>query len=458
MITISELKLTVIEILIKIMGDYEDFTFEKEKYHVSMHVENNFQSYNKNDSSSYYKPFETLLILGLSPDITSFEIKRNYQKYRPNLIKLVPSESKETNCAVLTFSKSYLRDAALLYGNSFDHARKVLIPLKRNSQTIESPNQSEILTPEEFDNLKDDSIISFIYQGKSYSCSKSHFQKISDYNLNAIESNPRKEIHISLNSEITEDFYSLIQYIHGNPLIVSESNIVFLNQISSILQISALTSLDTLMKTFFNENNVVLFANQLRKTNNLVSFYQFLETLFNDNDFILSNRYINFPINILSIILSSPVVRSVVPMRIMKGLTRSEILGESKTPILQQISFEKCDANTFFELLNDPTIDFTSINKSFLQALPSIYQSPPYISIEYEPAFPFQGIFNYLSNICGKNPHIAGLINIEAPTVQASQPHSIIDSTPHACFATRDIPGQWIKSTCCFNRIYFKNS
>jgi hypothetical protein len=99
----------------------------------------------------------------------------------------------------------------------------------------------------------------------------------------------------------------------------------------------------------------------------------------------------------------------------------------------------------FRAMLADEQIDLNALGNSFLYAFDKTAHPPPYAEILYEPNAPLNGIFTHLQSLCQRNPHQAGLVNIEASSTQIGSVWGIIDYHSDDYFSTKDLPNQWIK-------------
>ena len=83
--------------------------------HEIVNMENNFA-------------MNSLVVIGLDSSSSKLSIKNHFQKFRVVDVTLIPSETKNHQCAVVTFSKSRDRDAALLRADPIPRAQYRLYP------------------------------------------------------------------------------------------------------------------------------------------------------------------------------------------------------------------------------------------------------------------------------------------------------------------------------------------
>lgn len=381
--------------------------------------------------SLYY--LKALIVVNINKNVTEYDIKSQFIKFRPKEVFLIPSISGQTQCAIVEFKQVRDRDAAFLrcekrYGTFFylfpsdDQAEK---KLKRSSAEYKPrPLLPSVILPTDF---------VFIHNNIQYICHESNVRSTCRRKF--------KENKFTISLDITGDFSEIQRYIDGGEIEANETNVTFLYRIGNHLEIPALSELS--LAGFITMNNVISMAYEMQHLNNLSSLSSFINL--NQAELTQMQRLRLLPITVITQCFESIVQSSIKidPCQLLLQIPKDT---ENQTPLASLIQYKTLDIPEFRVILQTDNIDLNRI-QNFLPDYCKVVDSPPYITCDYVQGYPFNGIFAYLTGIAKTNPHNAGIVRLEASSTQVSTVSHILDYNSNDYFATRDVPGQWIKFT-----------
>lgn len=376
--------------------------------------------------------FYKLVVLGLRYDATSHNIMQHFAPFRPVSAKVYLSKNKLNAHAIVTFSRIRDRDVAVIqatpiYGCTFrlfpsDESKKEIIKPSTSSVSVRDPLPT-ICLPNDF---------TFIHQSNTYICNTFNVYQVCTRKFNDAKSCTLPQTQ--------GDFTDIKDFIDGKPIEVTESNVCFLYTMGNYLGISAFTVLKPF--SYLTMNNVIILANYMKEMTDVVPLTRFIE---NNIDVLNSTgRMRNLPVQIITQTLSSPTNTS-IPIDPCQLLLQMKNPKENKTQLASLVHFRNCDIPELKLILADNQIDLNNFGEQFLAAYNDIANAPPYIVLEYAEGYPFNGIFHFLTEQYHMNPHMAHVVTLEASSTQVSTVYQILDYNSNDYFATRDVPGQWIK-------------
>lgn len=380
--------------------------------------------------SLYY--LKALIVVNINKNITEYDIKSQFIKFRPKEVFLIPSNSGQTQCAIVEFKEVRDRDAAFLrcekrrgtFFYLFPSDDQVEKKLKRSSSEYKPrPLLPTVILPTDF---------VFVHNNNQYICYESNVKSTCGRKF-------KENRFVIQQLNIAGDFSEIQRYIDGGEIEVNETNVTFLVKIGNILEIKAFVDLS--LAGFITMNNVISMAHDMQYFNNISALSIFINQ--NQSKLTQMQRLRLLPITIITQCFESVVQSSIKidPCQLLLQIPKDT---ENQTPLASLIQYKTLDIPEFRVILQTENIDLNRI-QNFLSEYCKVVDSPPYITCDYVPGYPFNGIFAYLTGIAKMNPHNAGMVRLEASSTQVSTVSHILDYNSNDYFATRDVPGQWIK-------------
>lgn len=376
----------------------------------------------------------SLVVVGLDPSHPAHKVKETFQRFRPKFIQLYHSESGKSSCAVVTFSNIKDRDRAIL--GTLALSNVLLYPSydKIETPVTQSAPHGDMTSTDE---------VVFVYKSKRYACNRKDVDDLCEY----VAGQTLIEIDLSsMYESIPGDFQIIVDFLRTRTIIVDEMNAVFLSKIAIVLGITCLFDID--IGSYLTMNNIVCMANCGSLPDDMGVVKQFcidhLPTL------VKTERIQLLPVPLILELLESDASDARL-VNVRRLLIQAQHSREEKTEIAKLVDLKGCNALEFRRLILDEGIDFNALGKDAMRAYIGTVDAPPFICLEYR--HPFEGIFHFLAVQSGGNPHVRGVVTLEASSTQVSSVHRILDYDTTGYFSTRDIPGQWIRFRFNFHRV-----
>ena len=379
-------------------------------------------------------PNSSLVLVGLDPSHPTHKVKETFQRFRPKFIQLYQSESGKSSCAVVTFSNIKDRDRAIL--GTLALSNVLLYPSYDRIQTVvtHGTHRRETTSTDE---------VVFVYKSKRYVCNREDVDDVCEY----VAGQTLIEIDLSsMYESIPGNFEIIINFLRNRTIIVDEMNAVFLSKIAIVLGISCLFDID--IGSYLTMNNIVYMANCGSIPDDMGILKQFcidhLPTL------VKTDRIQLLPVPLILELLELDASDAKL-VNVHRLLIQTQHSREGKTEIAKHVELKGSNALEFRRLILDEGIDFNALGKDAMRAYIRTVDAPPFICLEGRN--PFEGIFHFLAVQSGGNPHVRGVVTLEASSTQVSTVHRILDYDTTGYFSTRDIPGQWIKFRFNYHRV-----
>ena len=372
-----------------------------------------------------------LVVVNLNKNYTEYNVLTHFAQFRPVSATIIPSKSGDTECAVVEFKQIRDRDAAFIRCKNIHEAVFYLYPSNDCiTQEIESPFPTyKPRPPIPTTRLPTDFI--FIHNNKRYICNKSNVKEVCKVTFD------QNEVFLP---DYIGNFKDVKNFIDGATITVNESNVAFLFNIGNILGILNFSELNPF--SFITMNNIIFMAHCMQDFTNIIGLIKFITQ--NLKELNETQRLRFLPIKVISLCCDSPIQSpmQIDPFQLLIQLPQDI---ENQTPLANLIKVESLSVQELKVLIKNNNVDLNKIHDTFFRGYRSIADAPPYIVCDYTNGMPFNGIFAYLTELNHMNPHLAGLVNLEASSTQVSYVYMIIDYNSNDYFATRDVPNQWIK-------------
>ena len=368
----------------------------------------------------------SLVVLGLDASKTKHEVMEHFQRFRAKAVQMCPSESGRTSSAVVTFRANSDRERAVVACETIPGTRTILYPSYNKVRTViqaDGAKESDV-----------DGTMAFVWNATRYVCAR---KDVAALCLHVDVTQDVVEIDPSVIEGVSGDFGDVVEFIGNRKVMVDEMNVQFLSKIGSFLGIESLSRLN--VQDYVTGHNIIYIASKSTEDDTLMILGQCIEHLV----FLRScgSLYL-LPMPILCEAVNQLGDNQAIVRRF---LIQTGCQSCDRTELLKRIKFDSLGAMELRTLLLDQHINLNPVKRQFMSAYTNVANAPPYICLPYRPQHAFEGIFHFLAQQSGGNPHTTGLVTLEASSTQAIAVHRILDYGPNDYFSTRDLPRQWIK-------------